>query len=130
MSNTGENLRGRVALRLFDGIPQGSPLREGTRNGTFTDMGVVGRIEVINGPSASEGIGAAGGIINYISKTPTRQGNETTVTTRYGRSSTTTAPAGRSAAPSRTSRTPSTCCSRRRTSIAASPMTATAAASV
>jgi iron complex outermembrane recepter protein len=83
MSNTGENLRGRIALRLFDGIPQGSPLREGTRNGTFTDMGIVGRIEVINGPSASEGIGAAGGIINYISKAPTTPGNEFTLTTRY-----------------------------------------------
>lgn len=84
MSNTGENLRGRIALRLFDGIPQGSPLREGTRNGTFTDMGVIGRIEVINGPSASEGIGAAGGIINYISKVPTKEGDEYSVTARYG----------------------------------------------
>jgi iron complex outermembrane receptor protein len=83
MSNTGENLRGRVALRLFDGVPQGSPLREGTRNGTFTDMGVVGRIEVINGPSASEGIGGAGGVINYISKSPEKEGSETTVVTRY-----------------------------------------------
>ena len=83
MSNTGENLRGRVALRLFDGVPQGSPLREGTRNGTFTDMGVVDHIEVINGPSASEGIGAAGGIINYLSKTPTREGSEFTLNTRY-----------------------------------------------
>ncbi len=83
MSNTGENLRGRIALRLFDGVPQGSPLREGTRNGTFTDMGVVGRIEVINGPSASEGIGAAGGIINYISKTPTKMGDEFQLITRY-----------------------------------------------
>jgi iron complex outermembrane receptor protein len=83
MSNTGENLRGRVALRLFDGVPQGSPLREGTRNGTFTDMGVVGRIEVINGPSASEGIGGAGGVINYISKAPTEQGHETTLVARY-----------------------------------------------
>ncbi len=83
MSNTGETLRGRIPLRLFDGIPQGSPLREGTRNGTFTDMGIIGRIEVINGPSASEGIGAAGGIINYISRTPTEDGNETTFTTRY-----------------------------------------------
>lgn len=83
MSNTGETLRGRTPLRLFDGIPQGSPLREGTRNGTFTDMGIIGRIEVINGPSASEGIGAAGGIINYISKVPTTNGNETTFTTRY-----------------------------------------------
>ena len=50
MSNTGEPLRGRIALRLFDGVPQGSPLREGGRNATFTDMGMVGRIEVINGP--------------------------------------------------------------------------------
>jgi len=83
MSNTGENLRGRVALRLFDGVPQGSPLREGTRNATFTDMGFVGRIEVINGPSASEGIGAAGGIINYISKVPTKYGDEVSVSARY-----------------------------------------------
>ena len=83
MSNTGENLRGRIALRLFDGVPQGSPLREGTRNASFTDMGLVGRIEVINGPSASEGIGAAGGIINYLSKVPTKMGSEVTLTARY-----------------------------------------------
>ncbi|OWQ90811.1 TonB-dependent receptor [Roseateles aquatilis] len=83
MSNTGETLRGRIALRLFDGVPQGSPLREGGRNATFTDMGVVGRIEVINGPSASEGVGAAGGIINYISKVPTKQGNEFELITRF-----------------------------------------------
>lgn len=84
MSNTGENLRGRIALRLFDGVPQGSPLREGTRNATFTDMGIVGRIEVINGPSAAEGIGASGGIINYISRSPTKIGTEIDVTARYG----------------------------------------------
>jgi iron complex outermembrane receptor protein len=83
MANNGENLRGRIALRLFDGIPQGSPLREGSRSGTFTDMGLIGRIEVINGPSASEGIGAAGGIINFISKVPTKMGSEFTLNTRY-----------------------------------------------
>lgn len=83
MSNTGENLRGRVALRLFDGVPQGSPLREGTRNGTFTDMGIVSRIEVINGPSASEGVGASGGIINYISRSPTEPGTHVELITRY-----------------------------------------------
>lgn len=82
MSNTGETLRGRIALRLFDGIPQTSPLRETNRSGSFTDLGVVGRIEVINGPSASEGVGAAGGIINYISKKPTKMGNETTITSK------------------------------------------------
>jgi iron complex outermembrane receptor protein len=83
MANNGENLRGRIALRLFDGVPQGSPLREGSRSATFTDMGLIGRIEVINGPSASEGIGAAGGIINYISKVPTKMGSEFTLNTRY-----------------------------------------------
>lgn len=83
MSNTGETLRGRIALRLFDGVPQGSPLREGGRNATFTDMGIVGRIEVINGPSASEGIGAAGGIINYMSAVPEKEGNEFRLLTRY-----------------------------------------------
>ncbi|HEY0684194.1 MAG TPA: TonB-dependent receptor [Steroidobacter sp.] len=83
MSNTGETLRGRIPLRLFDGVPQGSPLREGTRNGTFTDMGIVERIEVINGPSAAEGIGAAGGIINYISRSPTEEGTEVDLTARY-----------------------------------------------
>lgn len=83
MSNSGETLRGRIALRLFDGVPQGSPLREGGRNATFTDMGIVDRVEVINGPSASEGIGAAGGIINYISSVPQKEGNEFRILTRY-----------------------------------------------
>ncbi|MGZ5200674.1 MAG: TonB-dependent receptor [Telluria sp.] len=82
MSNAGETLRGRTALRLFDGIPQNSPLRETDRSGSFTDLGVVGRIEVINGPSASEGVGASGGIINYISKRPTKMGNEITVNSK------------------------------------------------
>lgn len=82
MSNTGETLRGRIALRLFDGIPQTSPLRETNRSGSFTDLGVVGRIEVINGPSASEGVGASGGIINYISKTPTVMGNQISITSK------------------------------------------------
>jgi iron complex outermembrane receptor protein len=82
MSNSGETLRGRIALRLFDGIPQTSPLRETNRSGSFTDLGVVGRIEVINGPSASEGVGAAGGIINYISKKPSRMGNEVTLNSK------------------------------------------------
>ncbi len=79
MQNTGETLRGRVALRLFDGISQTTPLREGSRNANFTDLDIIERIEVINGPSASEGIGAAGGIINYISKTPTKDGSEATL---------------------------------------------------
>ncbi len=84
MNTIGETLRGRVPLRLFDGIPQSTPIRDGSRNGAFTDMDTVGRIEVINGPSAGEGIGAAGGIINYISKSATEPGTKVSVTTRFG----------------------------------------------
>lgn len=80
----GETLRGRVPLRMWDGIPQSTPLRDGSRNGTFTDLDAVGRIEVINGPSAAEGIGAAGGIINYIPKEATVEGTDVTVYTRFG----------------------------------------------
>lgn len=83
LDNTGETLRGRVALRLFDGISQTTPLREGSRNKTFTDMDIVSRIEVINGPSATEGIGAVGGIINYISKSPTKEGSEATLRLKF-----------------------------------------------
>jgi iron complex outermembrane receptor protein len=83
MNTLGETLRGRVPLRLFDGIPQSTPLRDGSRNGVFTDMDAIGRIEVINGPSAAEGIGAAGGIINYISKTPTEEGTKVSLITRF-----------------------------------------------
>ena len=74
LNTLGETMRGRVALYLFDGIPQSTPLRDGSRNATFTDMSTVERIEVIGGASASEGIGAAGGVINYISRRATREG--------------------------------------------------------
>jgi iron complex outermembrane recepter protein len=83
VNSLGETLRGRVPLRLFDGIPQSTPLRDGSRNSVFTDMDAVGRIEVINGPSAAEGIGAAGGIINYISKDATEEGTKISVFTNF-----------------------------------------------
>ena len=82
MENRGETLRGRKALRLLDGVPQGSPLRDGSRDSIFTDMGIIERVEVINGPSASEGIGAAGGIINYITKSADKLGTELEVSTQ------------------------------------------------
>ncbi len=83
LASNGETLRGRTALRLFDGVPQTMPLREGARTSAFTDMGIVGRIEVINGPSATEGIGASGGIINYLTKVPTKNGNEFQLSEQY-----------------------------------------------
>jgi iron complex outermembrane receptor protein len=84
MNTLGETMRGRTALYLFDGIPQSTPLRDGSRNATFTDMSTVQRIEVIGGASAAEGIGAAGGIINYISKRATEEGIHAGVAGRFG----------------------------------------------
>lgn len=84
LNTLGETMRGRIALYLFDGIPQSTPLRDGSRNASFTDMSVVERIEVIGGASASEGIGAAGGVINYISKRATQEGLHANIGGRLG----------------------------------------------
>lgn len=84
MNTLGETMRGRTALYMFDGIPQSTPLRDGSRNATFTDMSTVQRIEVIGGASAAEGIGAAGGLINYISKRATEEGTHIGLTGRFG----------------------------------------------
>jgi iron complex outermembrane receptor protein len=74
MTSTGESLRGRQPLILLDGIPQSNPLRAGMREGYFADSAIIERIEVINGASAVQGLGATGGIINYITKTPKANG--------------------------------------------------------
>ncbi|KAA9001893.1 TonB-dependent receptor [Affinibrenneria salicis] len=70
MSGSGETLRGRVPLVLIDGIPQSNPLRPTGREMHTIDFAMVERIEVIHGASASNGIGAAGGVINLITRRP------------------------------------------------------------
>jgi len=76
ISVSGETLRGRTPLYLLDGIPMSTPLREGNAEGsTMIDNSLIERIEVVNGPSATEGLGAAGGIINFITKTAKADGN-------------------------------------------------------
>lgn len=79
LTSFGESMRGRSALILFDGIPQTNPLRNGAREGYFADPTVIERIEVVSGASAVQGLGATGGIINYISRTPRVQGTHATV---------------------------------------------------
>lgn len=74
MTSAGESLRGRQPLILLDGIPQSNPLRAGSREGYFADSAIIERIEVINGASAMQGMGATGGIINYITKTARADG--------------------------------------------------------
>ena len=68
LSNQGENLRGRTALIMVDGVPQNNPLRNGNRYGYTVDPSMVERVEVVQGASAVQGNGATGGIINYVTK--------------------------------------------------------------
>jgi iron complex outermembrane receptor protein len=57
-------------LVLIDGIPQSTPLRNGGRDLRTIDASAIDHIEVINGATAMYGNGAAGGVINYITKKP------------------------------------------------------------
>jgi iron complex outermembrane receptor protein len=68
-SNSGQSLRGRNALVMIDGVAQSTPLRNGKLGIRSLDPSVIERIEVIKGATSIYGNGAAGGIINYITKT-------------------------------------------------------------
>ncbi|NIC06706.1 TonB-dependent receptor [Billgrantia bachuensis] len=68
LNNAGETFRGRDALFLIDGVPQSNPLRDSSRDSYTIDLSMVERIEVIHGASAEHGLGATGGIINYVTK--------------------------------------------------------------
>ncbi|WP_290524135.1 TonB-dependent receptor [Alcanivorax sp.] len=70
LTNSGETFRGRAPLFLIDGIPQSNPLRDGSRDGYTIDLSMVERIEVIHGASAEHGLGATGGIINFVTRRP------------------------------------------------------------
>ena len=74
MTSTGESLRGRTPLYLVDGIPQSTPLRDGKRSGFTIDPAFVDRIEVIYGANAIQGVGATGGVINYVTIAPPKSG--------------------------------------------------------
>lgn len=69
-SSTGQTLRGRNMLILIDGIPQSTPLRNGSRDINSINPDVIERIEIIKGATSIYGNGSSGGIVNYITKTP------------------------------------------------------------
>lgn len=73
MTSYGESLRGRDPLYMVDGIPQSNPLRDGSRDGHTIDPIMLERVEVIHGANAIHGLGAAGGIINLITRRPTQE---------------------------------------------------------
>lgn len=68
LSGFGESFRGRSPLFLIDGVPQSNPLRDGSRDAYTIDLAVVERIEVINGANAIQGLGATGGIVNFVTR--------------------------------------------------------------
>jgi len=70
MTNSGETFRVRAALVMIDGVPQSTPLRDSARDGHVIDLSMVERIEIIHGASAEHGLGATGGIINYVTRRP------------------------------------------------------------
>ncbi len=66
LSVQGETLRGGSPLIMIDGVPQSNPLRDVSRDGHVIDLEMVKSIEVIYGANAMQGLGATGGIINFI----------------------------------------------------------------
>lgn len=72
LSGRGENLRGRNQLMMVDGIPQSNPLRDSSRDSFTLDLEMVERIEVIYGANAIQGMGASGGIVNFITINPSQ----------------------------------------------------------
>ncbi len=68
LSSAGETFRGRNPLFMIDGVPQSNPLRDGKREAYTIDLSMVERIEVIHGASAEQGLGATGGIINFVTR--------------------------------------------------------------
>ena len=65
----GQTLRGRNALVMIDGVPQ-SAIRNVSRDLWTIDPSAIERIEVTRGATAIYGDGAAGGVINIITRRP------------------------------------------------------------
>jgi len=70
MSGAGETLRGRSPLYAINGIPQTTPLRDGSRDGFTIDGFFIDRVEVIYGSNALQGVGGTGGIVNQVTVSP------------------------------------------------------------
>jgi iron complex outermembrane receptor protein len=68
LTSFGESLRGRQPLYMIDGVPQSTPLRDGSRDAHTIDPAMIERIEILHGANALHGLGASGGLINIITK--------------------------------------------------------------
>lgn len=84
LTSFGESLRGRQPLYMVDGVPQSTPLRDGSRDAHTIDPAMIERIEVIHGANALQGLGASGGIINIITRHAPRKDGTTFHDIRVG----------------------------------------------
>lgn len=84
-TNYGQNMRGRSALVMIDGVSLNS-IRAISRQLDAIDPFNIERIEVLSGASSIYGGNATGGIINIITKTPSKKGisGETELGVRSG----------------------------------------------
>lgn len=73
LSGAGETLRGRSPLYAINGIPQTTPLRDGSRDGFTIDGFFIDRVELIYGSNALQGVGGTGGIVNQVTVGAPRQ---------------------------------------------------------
>ncbi|WP_114391824.1 TonB-dependent receptor [Oleisolibacter albus] len=78
LTGAGETFRGRKPVYLVDGVPQSNPLRDGSREGFTIDPIAIERVEVIAGANALQGLGATGGLINFVTRKPATDGTWTT----------------------------------------------------
>lgn len=78
LTNFNQSLRGRNLLVLIDGVPQNTN-RNISRDLMNIDPANIERIEVLRGASAVYGSGAAGGVVNIITRS-----NETRTSTTLG----------------------------------------------
>lgn len=76
VTNFGQTMRGRKFLVLIDGIPQSTPLRDASRGLNTIAPSSIERIEVVRGGTAAYGFGGTGGLINIITKEPSKKGFE------------------------------------------------------
>ncbi|MGH1516299.1 TonB-dependent receptor [Chryseobacterium sp. JK1] len=84
-TNYGQNMRGRSALVMIDGVSLNS-IRAISRQLDAIDPFNIERIEVLSGASSIYGGNATGGIINIITKSPSKKGisGETELGVRTG----------------------------------------------
>lgn len=88
LSSAGESYRGRDPLYLVDGIPQSNPLRAGKRESITVDPFFIERMEAVHGSSASQGMGATGGLINFVTRSAPRSDGVTSSLAVEGSTST------------------------------------------